>query len=372
MRAFSRLLFIVPLAALLFAAPPALAVAPTVDHPRSDEAFTTATPTFDGRVPLEQTQGYPLIRNVAVRVTAAGYDETHVVAVSSTGGWATHAFTLADGKYRLTACNADQGASPDCSSSVSFSVAKSSPGDFKLSAPHSSMDALDRGRFPVTFRCPATCDAALRVRVSRDAARRMGIPSWRTNQVIATLDVEGGSGAKTVHLAVARNVAAHIRSSFQFRLFEELPVTVAADFRSTEKSVSTTLAWPNYRVRPSHAFDRRIFLSVRGPSRISLSKRFAVFRVRIAKIPSNAGKVVFSAAIFTAGGLLSSSQDNGVPYAVARNGGTFTLKLPIASARGVRQARSVAPLAAVLEMGLLVKHRNKSEDAPARPFTLVK
>jgi hypothetical protein len=369
---FRRLLFSAPLVGLLVAAPSALAVAPTVDHPRPDQTFTTANPTFDGRVPLEQTQGYPLIQHVAVRVTGTGYDETHVVAVSSTGGWVTNAFTLANARYRLTACNADPGASPDCAPAVNFSVAKSSPGDFKLSAPRSTMDALDRGRVPVTFRCPASCDVSLRVMVSRDAARRMGIPSWRRNQTIARLDVSGGSSAKTVHLSLARNVAAHIRGSFQFKLFKELPVTVSADFGATEKSAATTLTWPDYPSRPSHAFNHRIFLSVRGPKRISLSKSFAVFHVRIARIPRSAGNVFFAAAIFTAGGLLTSSQDNGLPPAVARNGGTFTLKLPIAHARGVRQVRKVAPLAAVLRMGLLVKHRNKSEDAPDRFFTLVK
>ena len=364
--------FLLAAVAVLVAAAPALAVAPSVADPSPGQKFTTATPTFDGNVPLEQTQGYPLIQSVSVRVTGPGYDQTVTVGVTSVGTWSTKAFTLPNGSYAVRACNADQGASPDCSPSVAFYVAVAAPGDYKLTADRGTMDALDRGKYPVTFRCAAGCDASLAVTVSPKNARRIGLPKWKTNQTLASLDVEGGQKEKTVHLSLAPKVARYVRSSFQFHLFKRLPVTVSADFGKTDKSVSTSLAWPRYHARLGRAFDHRIFLDVSGPKSVSLDEKFAVFHVRIAAIPSGVGPVFFSAAIFSAGGHFTSSQDNGIPASVARHGGTFTLKLPVAGGRGVRPARKVAPLAAVLRMGLLRKQTGKTEDAPDFNFTLTK
>ncbi len=252
-----------------------------------------------------------------------------------------------------------------------------------VSASEGTMQQLLDGKYAVTVRCPGEgCNSVGgRVTVTPDDMRRLAIPSWRKSQVIGSFEDSGGDTETRVYGGL--EAGSYIQQSLGFPIFGKVPITISAHAEwaaptpdnpdataSGDAVTASTLRWP--KAAPEHGGrGRAIIKRIRGPRKVSLRAKSATFKIRVAPFK---GSRYFAGTIYTAGRLLSPSQDNGLPAWVGHRSGTFGLKLSIARTsdkKGLKEAKSVAPLAAKLSIGFLNKSTNRDEQA-VHYFTLTK
>jgi hypothetical protein len=243
-------------------------------------------------------------------------------------------------------------------------VSGETPIPFSITVQDTTAKKFAAGQLPVGVHCPSQCDATVTVEVSSSNARRLGMLSFRSPPALGTAAVSAHA-AGSFELMLAPT-GSELQSAMGFPLFKALPVTIVAKSGGAEARKKISLRWPKQRAERGGHGDGPFFKSITGPRRVSLKAKYASFRVRIARIP---GARTMTAIVVTPGLHYTPVAPDALPNSVADRGGTFTVKVPIRSARGRGDAVKLAPLAAELSLGLVT--RTKGDSAIFR-FTLVK
>src|SRR3954470_5745580 len=149
-----------------------------------------------------------------------------------------------------------------------------SQGGFSARPPHGSFADLAAGRLEVPVHCPSACTVAARLTVPAQDARRMALPFWKTDQLLAvendTDTFEAGDAMLGLEL-VTSAVRKHLVPSLVFPLFSSVRIKVElqADFDSGESatpSVTGRLRWPAPADENGGAGIHGIVRSISGPS----------------------------------------------------------------------------------------------------------
>lgn len=258
-----------------------------------------------------------------------------------------------------------------------------SQGGFTARPPHGSFADLAAGRLKVPVHCPTACTVAARLTVPAQDARRMAIPLWKTDQLLA---VEGdndtfaaGDAMLGLELVTAE-VRRRLIPSLLFPLFGSVRVKVELqadldDGESATPSVTSRLVWPPVASENGgRGIPRGIVRSITGPASVTLGTRTAAFDVRLR--PTSARSVI-RAGVTTAGDILSTTSftftdgSRAAGPAALRRGGTFTLHVPLRHGN-LATAGQLAPLSAQVFVDVVDSASGRIRDHGIRRFTLTK
>ena len=255
-----------------------------------------------------------------------------------------------------------------------------SQGGFSARPPSGSFADLAAGRLTVPIHCPSTCTVAARLTVPAQDARRMVLPFWKTNQLLANEDdndsFEAGDhrlGLELVDAEVRRSLVPSLLFPLLGRV--RVKVELQADFDeggSATPSVTGWLRWPRSPVQRGGRGAAGLVRSISGPASVPLGSATAGFAVRLRQ--TSAQRVV-RAGLVTAGGLLSTRRaafslgTRRVGAARLRRGGAFTVRVPLRGKR-LDTARSFAPLPAQVYVDVVDSASGAVVDHGIRRFTL--
>lgn len=258
-----------------------------------------------------------------------------------------------------------------------------SQGGFSAKPPRGSFADLAAGRLKVPVHCPTACTVAARLTVPAQDARRMALPFWKTDQLLAVegdADTFAAGDAMLGLELVTSAVRNYLVPSLLFPLFASVRVKVELqadldDGESATPSVTSRLVWPAVASENGgRGTPHGIVRSISGPSSVTLGTRSAAFDVRLRT--TSAGTVI-RAGVTTAGDILSTTDftftDGGRragPRSL-RRGGTFTLHVPLRRGN-LSTAGQLAPLAAQVYVDAVAGATGVVRDHGIRRFVLTR
>src|SRR4051794_39105357 len=256
-------------------------------------------------------------------------------------------------------------------------------GGFTAKPPRGSFADLAAGRLKVPVHCPSACTVAARLTVPAQDARRMAMPWWETQQLLA---VEGDEdtfeegdwllGLELVTPAVRKRLT----PSLLFGLFSTVRVKVELqadldDGESLTPSVTGRLRWPApASEQGGRGSPRGIVRSISGPSSFALGTPSGAFSVRLRP---TSGQREIRAGVTTAGAILSTpgfafyDGAHRAGPAGLRRGGTFTLRVPLRHGN-LSTATDLAPLAAQVFVDVVDRATGRVRDHAVRRFVLTR
>lgn len=295
------------------------------------------------------------------------------------GGWAASGRPLAVGSYSAVVCQNDAGGARVCSAPVSFKVSSAGGGSFTAKPPQGTFKQLLAGKLSVPVHCPEACTVAARLIVAAKDARRMALPSWQSNQLLAIENDEDSLPAGNSRLGltmISAAVARQMRASLAFPVLGNVGIKVElqadwGDGAEGHTSVTGRLRWPSVPGDRGGRGGHGLVRSISGPTAVPLGTATGTFSVRLAPLPAGAK---LQAGVRTAGGLLSTESfelyagSRRAGPAALRRGGTFTMRVPL-KGPGLQQADRVAPLPAEVYVRVLGRS-GKRLDRGFRRFTI--
>lgn len=256
-------------------------------------------------------------------------------------------------------------------------------GGFTAKPPHGSFADLAAGRLKVPVHCPSACTVAARLTVPAQDARRMAMPFWETQQLLAVENdndtFEAGDWLLGLEL-VTPAVRKRLVPSLLFPLFATVRVKVELqadldDGESLTPSVTGRLRWPTpASEQGGRGTPSGIVRSISGPSSFALGTPSGEFSVRLRPTASNRA---IRAGVTTAGDILSTPSfafydgARKVGQAALRRGGTFTLRVPLRHGN-LATATDLAPLAAQVFVDVVDRATRHLRDHAIRRFTLTR
>jgi hypothetical protein len=219
------------------------------------------------------------------------------------------------------------------------------------------------------------------VTVAPESGRRLAFPFWKTRTEVANASVNGPAGDWKIPLFVPGDVREFLLEDLNFPLFKSVPLKIAAhaEFGRQFQDVSGAgvVKWPHVAAHPGGRGSGSIIKSISGPKKVSLRARSATFTIKMGRWP---GVRLFKAGLVSAGGLILNGEyklfhGKRLAGQDILGGGTFLLKIPIASSAnklGIKRAASVAPIAAMVQVGILNKHGSNGQDNSVFRFTLTR
>jgi hypothetical protein len=255
-------------------------------------------------------------------------------------------------------------------------------GGFTAKPPHGSFADLVAGRLKVPVHCPSACTVAARLTVPAQDARRMAMPFWETQQLLAvendTDTFEAGDWMLGLEL-VTPAVRKRLTPSLLFGLFSTVRVKVELqadldDGESLTPSVTGRLRWPTPASEQGGRGTNGIVRSISGPSSFALGTPSGAFSVRLR--PTTSDRVI-RAGVTTAGAILSTPSfafydgaRKAGPAALHR-GGTFTLHVPLRHGN-LATAADLAPLAAQVFVDVADRATGHLRDHAIHRFALTR
>jgi len=254
---------------------------------------------------------------------------------------------------------------------------------FTARPPSGTFRQLADGTLKMRVHCPTNCTVAARLTVPAQDARRMALPFWEEDQLLAVESDNDSFPAGDAMLGfqlVTSAVRRYMVPSFEFPVLGSVRVKVElqADFDdggSATPSVTGHLLWPaTDDENGGRGTPRGIVRSISGPRSVALGTPTASYTVDLR--PTSAASTIH-AGVHTGGGLLDSASSafydgaRKVGPKALRRGGTFTLRVGLRHGN-LRAANDVAPLAAEVYVDVVDGATGKLRDHGIRRLTLTR